>query len=157
MLVKEIIKNHKTNNPFVIAFDLGITLSYEPLGNVRGYYAQIADQKQIHVNEGVIWYDRKFIVAHLLYHAIKNDDEKIVIWKRRKEMKYSKHERNGNKFAIELLLGTTELLEYDIFEKVCLSQGLTFQEYKDACDLLDEMAGFNISKLSPKEIFEFLV
>ncbi|WP_195547803.1 ImmA/IrrE family metallo-endopeptidase [Holdemania sp. 1001095H_141210_F2] len=157
MLVKEIIKNHKTNNPFVIALNLGITLSYEPLGNVRGYYAQIANQKQIHVNEDVIWYDRKFIVAHLLYHAIKNDDEKIVIWKKRNELEYSKNEKEGNNFAIELLLGTTELLEYDSFEKVCLSQGLTLQEYEGACDLLDEMADFNISKLSPKEIFEFLI
>lgn len=105
MLVGELIKKHGTNNPFVIALNLGITLSYEPLGNIRGYYAQIANQKHIHVNEDVIWYDRKFIVAHLLHKAF-DDDDKIVIWKKRNKLEYSKNEKEGNKFATELLLGT---------------------------------------------------
>lgn len=157
MIVENLIKIHKTNNPYIIAERLNIKILDDELGEILGYYHQLHGQKFIHVNGSLKWYRKEFIVAHLLYHALTNDDDKIIFWKNREQywkenrkQKRSKYEDEGNRFATKLLFRTTKLS----LKELCESKGLNDLEYKEVVKLLEDLTNFDIESMTVQEIFE---
>ena len=73
MDIKEYVSSlalaNKTNNPFQIAENKGIIVSFEPWGTIRGYYSKALRTKFIHINENMDEHRQLFTCAHELGHA----------------------------------------------------------------------------------------
>lgn len=72
MNASEVIQKY---NPYEIAKTNRIVVILEPLGNIHGYYNKAHGQRFIHINDRLPIEERPCVVSHLLYPALKNQDE----------------------------------------------------------------------------------
>ena len=63
-MVKKIINDFGSRNPFEIAEALGITVVFQPLGKLYGYCVEVAGQKFITINSELHDFDQRFVCAH---------------------------------------------------------------------------------------------
>ena len=68
--ILRLTKKYNTSNPFELADVLKISVFYEELGTINGYYNKPFRMKQIHINQNLNEQDAKFTCAHELGHAI---------------------------------------------------------------------------------------
>lgn len=73
-VISRLIKKYKTNDPFEIADMLNISIFYEELGTINGYYNKPLRMKQIHINVALSENMKKFTCAHELGHALLHPD-----------------------------------------------------------------------------------
>lgn len=99
MKASEVIQKYNTNNPYEIAKTSKIVVILEPLGNIQGYYNKACGQKFIHVNDKLPMEHRPFIVSHLLYPALKDQDEMYLLTVKNN----SKFAEAANTFASNLI------------------------------------------------------
>ncbi|WP_425057660.1 hypothetical protein SCACP_21800 [Sporomusa carbonis] len=52
-IVEDLIGKHKTNNPFIIADNLGIIVLYRNMRNTLGFFSKYKRFKFIHLNNNV--------------------------------------------------------------------------------------------------------
>ena len=69
-LVHALCEEYHTNDPFELADSIGITVTYEKLGSVQGFYNQCFRHKFIHINQDSSEEKQRFTCAHELGHAI---------------------------------------------------------------------------------------
>lgn len=117
----KIIKQSGSRNPFCIASDLGVSVSFEDLGALKGMYTCIKRNRFIVVNNMLDEYMQMIICAHELGHdqlhrqlATNKWLQEFVIY----DMD-SKPEYEANLFASEILLPDERVIElidrnYDI-------------------------------------------
>lgn len=101
--VGKLIKTHETSNPFDIAKEKGIVVTYEPLGSIFGYYSKSHRCKVIHINDYLTDQQQMFTCAHELGHAILHPNENTPFLKANTLYSTDKIEVEANEFAIELL------------------------------------------------------
>lgn len=107
------IKQYKTNNPFEIAKEKGITLLYMPLGNTLGYYNCYKRIQFIHINNTINEQMQKFVCAHELGHALLHPDSNTTFLKANTFFSIDKLEVEANTFAVELLLSDEIVYQYN--------------------------------------------
>lgn len=103
-LISKLINTHGTNDPFKIARYLDIEVIDWPLNEVMGLYSKLIRQKFIFLNEDLALYERKFVCAHELGHALLHPDSntpKLTRYSFRSELKV---EREANYFGTNLLI-----------------------------------------------------
>ena len=66
-------------NPYEMAKANKTVVILEPLGNILGYYNKACGQKFIHINDKLTMEQRAMIVSHLLYPALKNQNEIYIL------------------------------------------------------------------------------
>lgn len=110
--VSSLRKKYKTNNPFDIAKSLGITILFEELGGINGYYNKQLRMKQIHINCNLPRHEQSFTCAHELGHALPHPNANTPFLRKKTYLSVEKLEMEANKFAIELLISDEDLLEY---------------------------------------------
>lgn len=110
-VISDLIKEHKTRNPFEIADNLGIIVLFEPLGSINGYYNTAFRQKFIHINCDLPTYKRNFTAAHELGHAILHPKSNTPFMKEMTYLSVDKLEIEANKFAVNLLISDEDLEE----------------------------------------------
>lgn len=103
MKASEVIQKYNTNNPYEIAKNSKVVVILEPLGNIRGYYNKACGQKFIHVNDKLPMDKRPFVVSHLLYPALKDQDEMYILTGKNN----SKFAETANAFALNLVFCST--------------------------------------------------
>lgn len=101
--VGQLVQNHGTNNPFRIAKQLGITIIYEPLGSILGYYSKSHRSKVIHINKELTYEKQLSTCAHELGHALMHPDENAAFLKANTLYSTDKNEIEANTFVLELL------------------------------------------------------
>lgn len=115
-LVSYYTKLFSTNNPFKIAQNLGIFISFSPLGNIAGMYKYIEHAKWIFINSDIE--DENFlkiVTAHELGHALLHQKENCCFMAHHTLLLTSKIERQANIFAAKLLITDDMLNEYKGF------------------------------------------
>ena len=99
MKAAEVIQKYNTNNPYEIAKISRIVVILEPLGSIKGYYNKACGQKFIHINDDQPVDDRSYIVSHLLYPALKDQDEMYLL----KDRFTTKTAKAADSFAVNLI------------------------------------------------------
>ncbi|MFQ9509532.1 MAG: ImmA/IrrE family metallo-endopeptidase [Lachnospiraceae bacterium] len=115
-LVSYYTKLFSTNDPFKIAKNLGIFISFNPLGNIAGMYKYIEHAKWIFINSDIE--DENFlriVMAHELGHALLHRKENCCFMAHHTLLLTSKIERQANIFAAKLLISDDMLNEYKGF------------------------------------------
>ena len=111
-IVERIMKEHKTNNPFTIADNLGIIILYHNMKNVLGFFNKYKRIKVIHLNNNVPEKLQTFVCAHELGHAILHPNVNTPFLKSNTLYSADKIERQANTFGVELMLTDTILQKY---------------------------------------------
>lgn len=104
-------KKFNTNDPFVIADQLGILYQIGAL-KYEGCYMFLKNHRYIFLNEDLPPHEQKLVMAHELGHAILHRKENCYFIRNKTLLLNSKNEIEANKFAVELLLPDEILNEY---------------------------------------------
>ncbi|MCM3789469.1 ImmA/IrrE family metallo-endopeptidase [Domibacillus indicus] len=110
--VQNLIKKHNTSDPFTIAEQNGILLSYEALGNILGYFSSYKRVNFIHINNKLNEHGQRFVCAHELGHALLHPKTNTSFLKRKTLFSIDRMEVEANTFAVELLLPDEKIKEY---------------------------------------------
>lgn len=103
-VISRLIKKYKTNDPFEIADMLNISIFYEELGTINGYYNKPLRMKQIHINDALSENMKKFTCAHELGHALLHPDVSTSFLRSQTLLSVNKMEIEANTFAVKLLI-----------------------------------------------------
>lgn len=110
-LADELTGKYATRNPIDIARELGITVLFEKLGAINGFYNTYCRSKFIHINKRLKWPRMVFTAAHELGHAVMHPNYNTPFMKKHTYFSVNKYETEANKFAIYLLIGDDQLRE----------------------------------------------
>ncbi len=111
--VKDLIKEHETNNPFVICRNLKIRITYIDSSEMKGAVTKILGKPCIFLSSYLEGFSKYFALSHELCHAIKHDIEEVKFFKDNTFYSTDKFEIEANEFAA-LLLKNPETQNYDI-------------------------------------------
>ncbi len=110
--ISHLIQKYGTNNPFELADAMNITIFYEDLGTINGYYNKPLRMKQIHINYNLDERMQKFTCAHELGHAILHPNASTPFLRANTFLSVDKMEIEANTFAAELLIPDELIWEY---------------------------------------------
>jgi len=109
--VSELYKKYNTKNPFELAKLLNITVLYEELGEINGYYNSYVREKMIHINNNLDYKKQLFTCAHELGHAIIHPNSSTPFLRKNTLFSINKLEMEANQFAMDLLINDSEFKE----------------------------------------------
>jgi Zn-dependent peptidase ImmA (M78 family) len=123
-IVRQLIKKHKSNDPFQIAKEKNIIILFAELGNTLGFYSSYKRIQFIHINNQLNEMMQRFVCAHELGHAVLHPKSNTPFLRANTLFSVEKLEVEANTFAVELLLPddiitqyqNTELTIYDVAE-----------------------------------------
>lgn len=134
--VERLVCDFKTRDPFEIASGLGILVLEEPLGSINGYYNEVLDVQFIHVNCDLPDYQKRFVVAHELGHALLHSGFNYHFLKNHTFFNLERFEKEADKFAVLLLVDKIE--PYQSIHEVALLYGIS----ENAIKYLNEEGGY---------------
>jgi Zn-dependent peptidase ImmA (M78 family) len=109
--VSSLIKKYGTSDPFELADYLNISVFYENLGTINGYYNKPLRMKQIHINQNLEPHLKKYACAHELGHAIMHPNSSTPFLRKETLFSINKMEIEANTFAVNLLIPDEVILE----------------------------------------------
>ncbi|MGG6437423.1 ImmA/IrrE family metallo-endopeptidase [Saccharococcus caldoxylosilyticus] len=123
-IVRQLIKKHKSNDPFQIAKEKNIIILFAELGNTLGFYSSYKRIQFIHLNNQLDEMMQRFVCAHELGHAVLHPKSNTPFLRANTLFSVEKLEVEANTFAVELLLPddiitqyrNTDLTIYDVAE-----------------------------------------
>lgn len=118
MNVKECVsiirKKAKTDDVFELVDYFNINVIETDLGSsTLGMYRYIKRNKFIFLNNDLEHYQKKFVLAHELGHAILHSDLNCFFLEKKTLYLKNKFEIEANKFAVELLVSDDDLKELE--------------------------------------------
>jgi Zn-dependent peptidase ImmA (M78 family) len=108
-IVRQLIRKHKSNDPFQIAKEKNIIVLFAELGNTLGFYSSYKRVQFIHLNNQLNEKQLRFVCAHELGHAVLHPKSNTPFLRTNTLLSVEKLEVEANTFAVELLL-TDEIL-----------------------------------------------
>lgn len=102
--VLQLIKKHHTNDPFKIAQEKDITILYQELGKIGGYFRSYKRMPIIHINNSLDVEMQRVVCAHELGHAVLHPSVNTTFFKRNTFFSTDKLENEANTFAAHLLI-----------------------------------------------------
>lgn len=111
-IINKLVRKHGTRDPFKIAKGEGITVLYEELGTINGYYNKVLRMKQIHINHNLSEIEKHFTCAHELGHAMLHKDQNTNFLLSSTLMSVEKLEREADEFALDLLVSSDDIEKY---------------------------------------------
>lgn len=121
-LVRRLIKKHGTTNPYTIIKEMGITIVYEDLGTINGYFNKQLRDKQIHINQNLSEHEELFTICHELGHSIMHPNVSTPFLISGTYLSVSKLEIEANTFAMNMLVQDSDLIEYKEYSMEQLSK-----------------------------------
>jgi Zn-dependent peptidase ImmA (M78 family) len=133
-IVRQLIKKHKSNDPFQIAKEKNIIILFAELGNTLGFYSSYKRVQFIHLNNQLDEMMQRFVCAHELGHAVLHPKSNTPFLRANTLFSVEKLELEANTFAVELLLPddvitqyqNTELTIYDVAEIYSVPKELVY-------------------------------
>ena len=107
----KLTKKYKTSNPFELAEHLKISVFYENLGTINGYYNKPLRMKQIHINCCLEEQEAKYTCAHELGHAVLHPNASTPFLRSNTMISVEKMETEANTFAVNLLIPDEAIIE----------------------------------------------
>lgn len=126
--ILRLTKNYKTFDPFELADALNISVYFEELGTINGYYNKPLRMKQIHINQNLNECDAKFTCAHELGHAILHPNASTPFLRSKTFLSVDKLEIEANEFAVNLLIPDCEIYDNKELTTGQLSRLLGYEE-----------------------------
>jgi Zn-dependent peptidase ImmA (M78 family) len=111
-VVRQIIKKHKSNDPFQIAKEKNIIVLFEELGSTLGFYSSYKRIQFIHLNNQLDEMMQRFVCAHELGHAVLHPKSNTPFLRTNTLFSVEKLELEANTFAVELLLTDEVVAQY---------------------------------------------
>lgn len=109
--ILRLTKKYNTSDPFEIADALNISVYFEELGTINGYYNKPLRMKQIHINQNLNEQNAKFTCAHELGHAILHPNASTPFLRSKTFLSVDKLEIEANSFAVNLLIPDETIIE----------------------------------------------
>ncbi len=104
-IVQDLIDNHETNNPFIIAREMNIhVIEHDLHEDIYGFYRYVRRNKFIFINSNLADHKKLFTCGHELGHSILHPDVNTPFMKSNTFFSVDKIEREANQFAAELLI-----------------------------------------------------
>ncbi|SDH22721.1 protein of unknown function [Aneurinibacillus thermoaerophilus] len=103
-IVRQLIKKHKSNDPFQIAKEKNIIILFAELGTTFGFYSSYKRIQFIHLNNQLDEMMQRFVCAHELGHAVLHPKSNTPFLRANTLFSVEKLEVEANTFAVELLL-----------------------------------------------------
>ena len=107
---------------------MNISILYEELGTINGYYNKPLRMKQIHINCNLNYRMKKFTCAHELGHAIIHPDSNTLFLRNVTLFSIDKFELEANKFSINLLIPDEAIIENNTLTTEQLSRVLGYEQ-----------------------------
>lgn len=101
-IVKRLVSDYQSEDPFRIAKELGAIILLVPLKNVNGFYQRYLDQDIIYINEDLTEEERILVCAHELGHMVLHKDVNSIFLESVRQVD-SRYELEANIFACMLL------------------------------------------------------
>lgn len=111
-IVDSIVKKYGTRLPYELASLMNVHISEAELGKIRGYYLKANRVKQIYLNCDLNKQDKEYVLSHELGHATMHPDVNTPFLQKNTYLSVNRLEIQANKFAVELLIPDSVLLEY---------------------------------------------
>jgi Zn-dependent peptidase ImmA (M78 family) len=111
-IVRQLIKKHKSNDPFQIAKEKNIIVLFEELRSTLGFYSSYKRIKFILINNQPEEMIQHFVCAHELGHAILHPKSNTPFLRANTLFSLEKLEVEANTFAVELLLPDDVIAQY---------------------------------------------
>ncbi|MFZ2462632.1 MAG: ImmA/IrrE family metallo-endopeptidase [Caldibacillus thermoamylovorans] len=126
--VNQLIKNHKTNNPFEIAEQLNIHVHELPMcEEINGFYKYEKRNRFIIINEFLDSQRKRFVCAHELGHAVLHTKSNTPFLRANTFYSIDKIEREANEFAVNLLLYDKGLEDYETKFDILRENGIPYE------------------------------
>ncbi len=109
--ILRLTKKYNTSDPFEIADALNLSVYFEELGTINGYYNKPLRMKQIHINQNLNEQNAKFTCAHELGHAILHPNASTPFLRSKTFLSVDKLEIEANSFAVNLLIPDETIIE----------------------------------------------
>jgi len=104
-------KKYNTSDLFELADALKISVFFEELGTINGYYNKPLRMKQIHINQNLSERDAKFTCAHELGHAVLHPNTSTPFLRSKTFLSVDRLEIEANTFAVNLLIPDDSIIE----------------------------------------------
>lgn len=101
----KLIRSLGSNDPFEICKAKKITVVYEDLGNIYGYFYKANRISSIHINNRLNEFLARFTCSHELGHNELHPKINMPFLRRSTLFSINRYEREANRFAVHLLLG----------------------------------------------------
>lgn len=101
--VDKLMEQHKTNDPFKIAKNLGIYVEQVELGNTLGYYLKSCQIKMIRINVNASEGQKIYTCCHELGHSQLHPNENTPFLKKNTLFSTDRIEVEANFFAVRML------------------------------------------------------
>lgn len=144
--VEKLVAIHGTRDPFIIARAYGIEIMYlSNYKDIKGYYANILENKYIVINSNLDEATQKLVVAHELGHALIHGDIEIGFIREKTFMNTALYERQANEFAAELLIDISDL-------DLALLEGMNLEQVSKALNVSEDLVSYNTKLRDLSEI-----
>lgn len=111
-IVESVVKKYGTRSPYELASLMDIWIYKSELGDIRGYYIKAYRVKQIFLNYNLDRREQEYVLSHEIGHAVMHPDSNTPFLRKNTYLSINKLELQANKFAVELLIPDSLLLEY---------------------------------------------
>lgn len=126
--ILRLTKKYKTSNPFEIAEALNISVFYENLGTIHGYYNKPLRMKQIHINCSLCEQEAMYTCAHELGHAILHPNASTPFLRSNTMLSVEKMEIEADTFAVNLLISDDFIRENSMYTTKQLARFLGYNQ-----------------------------
>jgi len=126
--VLHLTKKYNTSNPFELADLLNISVFYENLGTINGYYNRPLRMKQIHINCLLNEQEQKYTCAHELGHAILHPNASTPFLRSNTMLSVEKLEIEADTFAVNLLIPDDTIIENSMYTTEQFSRLLGYRK-----------------------------
>lgn len=106
-LIGKLVEECGTRDPFKIARQKNIIVLEEPLKEIKGYYNKIRRIQMIHINDELEYFERMFVCAHELGHALLHPNDQTNKLSTYSTVSTLKKESEANYFATNLIVDGT--------------------------------------------------
>ncbi len=110
-IILHLTTKYNTSDPYELADALKISVYFEELGTISGYYNNPLRMKQIHINSSLNEHDAKYTCAHELGHAVMHPNASTPFLRSKTLLSVDKLEIEANTFAVNLLIPDETITE----------------------------------------------
>lgn len=112
-LIGKLVEECGARDPFKIARQKNIIVLEEPLKEIKGYYNKIRRIQMIHINDDLGYFERMFVCAHELGHALLHPNDQTNKLSTYSTVSTLKKESEANYFATNLIVDGTVAWEIE--------------------------------------------